>query len=42
MVLDLDPALILKSPWLWDAETLAWAQAKIDAAKAADKPTEGS
>jgi hypothetical protein len=29
-VIYLDPELILKSPWLWDEKTIAWAQALID------------
>jgi hypothetical protein len=31
MAIDLDPVLILKSPWLWDAKTIAWAEAQLKA-----------
>ena len=30
-VIDLDPELVLKSPWLWDAKTIAWAEATVAA-----------
>jgi hypothetical protein len=33
-MIELDPALVLKSPWLWDEETIAWAQAIVEAALA--------
>ena len=27
--LNLDPRLVLASPWLWDAETIAWAEGRV-------------
>lgn len=30
-MIELDPVLVLKNPWLWDAKTIAWAQAIVDA-----------
>lgn len=34
-MIELDPELVLKSPWLWDEKTVAWAQAIVDARAAA-------
>lgn len=27
--LALDPRKVLRSPWLWDEKTIAWAEAKV-------------
>lgn len=37
-MIDIDPELVLKSPWLWDEKTIAWAQALVDLRASAGKP----
>jgi hypothetical protein len=39
-MIDLDPELVLKSPWLWDEKTIAWAQELVDKRTAAGKGAE--
>lgn len=38
-MIDVDPERVLKSPWLWDEKTIAWAQALIDERAAAGNST---
>lgn len=37
-MIDLDPELVLKSPWLWDQKTLEWAQKLVDERRALNGP----